>query len=269
MPTSTPSTAMPTSTPSTAMPTSTPSTAMPTSTPSTAMPTSAPLNKTKLLRGAITLMCLDSFSVEVKKETFNIVLFASTPNFLHINKVVMIICSSFGILLDISSLVLLRLPDSYQVTLVALVSVVIVTTSIELVITLLPIGPSHELKTIFELALRVCFAFNHIFTIAVIFAGVIDLKDDQEEDLRKSWLGSVMIAYTVWIFLAELWDFELCINRRTILRGNKTESSKYPQRRDPQSRKCVGGVKTIVPVVSGILVAGTASFAAAVIGLLY
>ncbi|KAM9762773.1 uncharacterized protein ACNS7B_004735 isoform 3-T3 [Menidia menidia] len=157
-----------------------------------------------------------------------------------------------------------------KVPLVALGSVVLAITSLELVIigVLLLIGPSHELKERFESALRVCFAIDPIFTMSFIFAEVF-LLPEEEKRKRTSihpLLLPLLIACTIWIFFAEIWGFGLCCNRGPILRRVKKESSTHPENCQPQSTKnpfCK--VKWFVRAVSVIFMAGTLCFAVAII----
>ncbi|KAM9762770.1 uncharacterized protein ACNS7B_004734 isoform 3-T3 [Menidia menidia] len=157
-----------------------------------------------------------------------------------------------------------------KVPLVALGSVVLAITSLELVIigALLLIGPSHELKERFESALRVCFAIDPIFTMSFIFAEVF-LLPEEEKRKRTSihpLLLPLLIACTIWIFFAEIWGFGLCCNRGPILRRVKKESSTHPENCQPQSTKnpfCK--VKWFVRAVSVIFMAGTLCFAVAII----
>ncbi|XP_069550747.1 uncharacterized protein [Brachyistius frenatus] len=116
------------------------------------------------------LMCLDCVLEEIKLEISNVitVLFASSPFYHYVNKVSKIVGSTLCAAVEILSLILVCAGDSCKVTLIALVCVVIVINSIELVIVSLSIGSSHELKGISDFAVKVCFIIHEIFTSAFL-----------------------------------------------------------------------------------------------------
>ncbi|KAM9762769.1 uncharacterized protein ACNS7B_004734 isoform 2-T2 [Menidia menidia] len=246
--TSTPETIASTSTQETTASTSTPETIESTSTQetiastSTANTTGPPPPEQFRTEEATVVMSSKSAWKTAQKATHNIVFFTSPQN-----------RSCF-----------------MKVPLVALGSVVLAITSLELVIigALLLIGPSHELKERFESALRVCFAIDPIFTMSFIFAEVF-LLPEEEKRKRTSihpLLLPLLIACTIWIFFAEIWGFGLCCNRGPILRRVKKESSTHPENCQPQSTKnpfCK--VKWFVRAVSVIFMAGTLCFAVAII----
>uniref|UniRef100_A0A3P9L4S9 Reelin domain-containing protein n=1 Tax=Oryzias latipes TaxID=8090 RepID=A0A3P9L4S9_ORYLA len=213
---------------------------------------------------AIILMCLDSIVEEVKMEVFNIqtFLFASKPFNFGLIKMSLLITSSLTFAADVASLVLFRV-FPFEVAPVALVSVLVCFTSVELLAAFMPIGPSHELKPIWELVLRGCFALHHIFTTAVIFLGVVRSTDvDRRQNGGRSWTLIVMVAFSVWILLTHIWNLVLCFLKQTILDRNQTDQSK-PTRR---IRTWSLSATTVALIITSVTLAvGTAAFAIAVI----
>ncbi|KAK1897069.1 Ferric-chelate reductase 1 [Dissostichus eleginoides] len=104
-----------------------------------------------------------------------------------------------------------------RVLFIALVCVAIAFNFMELFIVCLRIEPSHELKEISELTIKVCSVIHWSFTTAIIFLGVLEF-DNCGKDF---WLVKVMIAYTVWILLFVIWVYVSSIHRKTILGGSK------------------------------------------------
>ncbi|XP_069006435.1 mucin-12-like [Embiotoca jacksoni] len=181
-PSTTTSTPHPSTTTSTPQPSPTTSTPKPSTTtsipkPSTTKSTTEPLLKDPCTtpfnigeRETTMLMCLDCVLEEIKLEISNVitVLFASSPFYHYVNKVSKIVGSTLCAAVEILSLILVCAGDSCKVTLIALVCVVIVINSIELVIVSLSIGSSHELKGISDFAVKVCFVIHEIFTSAFL-----------------------------------------------------------------------------------------------------
>lgn len=165
---------------------------------------------------------------------------------------------------EISALVLFSVGDSCKVVLIALVCVVIVIDLKELVIVCLPIGPSHELNEIFDLALRVCTIISEIFTIAVIFIGVLEIEAHRKSrTLLESWLLKVTVAYTVWIFLFVIWVFICSAHGKGTLGRCKIGGSNNREGWMKREKK-LSAAKVILVVVSVIFVVGTTSFAVAI-----
>ncbi|XP_067370462.1 putative ferric-chelate reductase 1 isoform X4 [Channa argus] len=149
-----------------------------------------------------------------------------------------------------------------KVILSALVIVLIVIQFLELVIVLLPIGPSHELKEICNLVDKI-FSVTHLFfTSAVIFVGVLE-NDNCRKNWKECWLLKVMTAYTVWILLFVIWVFVSGIYRQTILTTSKIGNSKAEGRGQQRTKRKLSVAQVIG--VSVILIAGTMAFTVAVI----
>uniref|UniRef100_A0AAZ1XMD2 Reelin domain-containing protein n=1 Tax=Oreochromis aureus TaxID=47969 RepID=A0AAZ1XMD2_OREAU len=185
-------------------------------------------------RAGIALMCFDSVLVAEMKVISNIgkVLLASEAVFHHINKVIFF----------------------------ALVCVMIVINFTGIVVVSLGIRSGPEGKKICEYAANVCFVIHNIFTIAVIFVGV--MENDCGNNMRDSWLLKVMIAFTVWDFLNVIWI--------VILSSEKRGHLGMSERNKQQVRVCFSHCQrrlrdAVVNSVSVILFAGAISFSIAII----
>ncbi|XP_045905325.1 uncharacterized protein LOC123970940 isoform X3 [Micropterus dolomieu] len=213
------------------------------------------------------LMTFDALFEGLKLELPNIIATTLTSSpFLHrLIKGTQISCCLLCTAVEISAAILYCVCDSSEVTLVALVCVMILIDLIELVILSLPIGPSHELKEICDLAVKVCSIIHMIFTIAVIFTGVIK-TDSCSKNRTESWLLKVMVAYTAWILLFVIWVFVFTAHGKAILGGSKIGSLKTGEGwRQQRRKKTLSAANVIVTAVSVILVIGNMFFAAAVI----
>ncbi|XP_068447217.1 uncharacterized protein [Clinocottus analis] len=178
------------------------------------------------------------------------------------NKVSQISCSLLCAAVEILSVVMFCHP--IQVHLLALVCVALVINFIKLVIACLPIGPSHELKEICDRAVKVCSVVHLIFTIAVVFVGVLEIENCKEY-IRASWLLKMMITSTVWTFLFVIWDLISSTQRNTILGRSKIGSPQNSQRWRQQSKeKKLSGAEGIVVAVSVVFIFGSLCFAVAI-----
>ncbi|XP_019207111.1 uncharacterized protein LOC102079386 isoform X3 [Oreochromis niloticus] len=237
--------------------TTTPTTPEPTTTPST---TKCSTNIEE--RAGIALMCFDSVLVAEMKVISNIgkVLLASEAVFHHINKVCKVAGNVLCVALEISSLILFSIGDSFKVIFFALVCVMIVINFTGIVVVSLGIRSGPEGKKICEYAANVCFVIHNIFTIAVIFVGV--MENDCGNNMRDSWLLKVMIAFTVWDFLNVIWI--------VILSSEKRGHLGMSERNKQQVRVCFSHCQrrlrdAVVNSVSVILFAGAISFSIAII----
>ncbi|XP_038572111.1 mucin-3A-like isoform X2 [Micropterus salmoides] len=238
-----------------------------TTTSSTIGTTKTPNNTGSKRKGEATrLMTFDALFEGLKLELPNIIAttLTSSPYLHRLIKGTQISCCLLCTAVEISAAILYCVCDSSEVTLVALVCVMILIDLIELVILSLPIGPSHELKEICDLAVKVCSVIHMIFTIAVIFTGVIK-TDSCSKNRTESWLLKVMVAYTAWILLFVIWVFVFTAHGKAILGGSKIGSLKTGEGWRQQRRKTLSAANVIVTAVSVILVIGNMSFAAAVI----
>ncbi|XP_045905324.1 uncharacterized serine-rich protein C215.13-like isoform X2 [Micropterus dolomieu] len=239
-----------------------------TTTSSTIGTTKTPNNTGSKRKGEATwLMTFDALFEGLKLELPNIIATTLTSSpFLHrLIKGTQISCCLLCTAVEISAAILYCVCDSSEVTLVALVCVMILIDLIELVILSLPIGPSHELKEICDLAVKVCSIIHMIFTIAVIFTGVIK-TDSCSKNRTESWLLKVMVAYTAWILLFVIWVFVFTAHGKAILGGSKIGSLKTGEGwRQQRRKKTLSAANVIVTAVSVILVIGNMFFAAAVI----
>ncbi|KAL4000432.1 alpha-N-acetylgalactosaminide alpha-2,6-sialyltransferase (sialyltransferase 7B) [Sarotherodon galilaeus] len=207
-------------------------------------------------RAGIALMCFDSVLMVEMKGICNIgkVLLASEAVFHHINKVSKVAVNVLCVALEISSLILFSIGDSFKVIFFALVCVTIVINSTEIVVVSLGIRSGPEGKKICEYTANVCFVIHKIFTIAVIFLGV--MENDCGNNVGDSWLLKVMIAFTVWDFLNVIWIVILCSEKR----GHLGMSERNKQQRKKKSLR-----DAVVNTVSVILFAGAISFSTAII----
>ncbi|XP_039462524.1 uncharacterized protein LOC120436147 isoform X1 [Oreochromis aureus] len=207
-------------------------------------------------RAGIALMCFDSVLMVEMKGICNIgkVLLASEAVFHHINKVSKVAVNVLCVALEISSLILFSIGDSFKVIFFALVCVMIVINSTEIIVVSLGIRSGPEGKKICEYAANVCFVIHKIFTIAVIFLGV--MENDCGNNVGDSWLLKVMIAFTVWDFLNVIWIVILSSEKR----GHLGMSERNKQQRKKKSLR-----DAVVNTVSVILFAGAISFSTAII----
>lgn len=185
-----------------------------------------------------------------------IVLFASNLFYGRLNEVLKITISIFCIATEISSMMLFCSEGSCEILFVALVCVAIVINFLEVVITSLPIGPSHKLKEICDF---VCFAMHNIFTTAAIFVGVLEV-DNCGKSFTDSWLQKVMAAFTAWNFLSIIWAF--IFTTRKI--QSRTGSLQNDVTGRQQSKKNLSAAEKIVTAHSGFFIVGTTAFAVAV-----
>ncbi|XP_041861711.1 uncharacterized protein LOC121652774 isoform X2 [Melanotaenia boesemani] len=182
----------------------------------------------------------------------------------HQNKALMAFCKAACAILAVLSLVFFVMVDHYKVALIALVSVVIVIIFIELVLLLLPLGPSHELKDICDLAHQACCIIHHVFTIAVILLGVVNCVSLCEDKQKVYWLLIVLIAYTVWILLNEIWVSERNVRKKKKLHKNRRERSEDDQHEPRGMKENLCAVKMDV-IIAVIFIIGNLLFTAAVI----
>ncbi|XP_034438555.1 ferric-chelate reductase 1 isoform X1 [Hippoglossus hippoglossus] len=159
--------------------------------------------------------------------------------------------SVFCAVLEIAALVLIFVGDYYDVTLAALVCVVTVINLIELIIASLPLICDLQ-KGKCDIAVTVCSLLQVIFTIAIMYVGVLKL-DGCGQTRMESWPLRVLITYTVWISLFVVWAI---IFRKTILK----KLEKWEQHEEWDICAAMVNVM-VVPVV---IVVGTISFTVAI-----
>ncbi|XP_030584050.1 uncharacterized protein LOC115779496 [Archocentrus centrarchus] len=208
-------------------------------------------------------MCFDSILMEGEMAISSIakILLTSEAFYHRLYEVSKIAGNMLCAAVEISSMILLCMGDCWKVTLIALVCVVTVINFAEMVIVSLKIGRSPKVKKSCDIAVRVCFVIHKIFTIAVIFLGVME-NDDCGNNVSDSWLLKVMIAFTVWDFLLIIWVVMLSTERTDHLQTN--ERNKRLRR-----WKSLRVAEMINITVSVILIAGSISFPVAVIVALF
>ncbi|CAJ1060417.1 uncharacterized protein LOC117806328 [Xyrichtys novacula] len=212
--TTTPSTTAQKTTPVTTEHMSTSSTGVPTPTP-TPPPPHCPFE-------IVILMVVCSVLLVTKMEMSNIIANSVTksPVSRLLNRMSKISFLVFCGALEISALVLGIVKDCSSTALIALLCVAITLTVLEIVISSLPLGPSHELKGICEIFAKVCSVIHEAFILAVIY--VCYLESAGTRGNRKNiWPLWVLIAYTVWILLFVVWVFIFTVHKHAILRRRK------------------------------------------------
>ncbi|XP_054459043.1 uncharacterized protein LOC129094802 [Anoplopoma fimbria] len=222
-----------------------------------------PVHLIPLERAGIVVMNVVSFFVVLKMELSNIVITTLPNSFFsrRLDKVLNISCGVLCAAVEISAVVLFCMGDAIKVALVALVCVALVINFIELVIVCLPIGQSHELKEICDYAVKVCSVIHLIFTMAVIFVGVLEIHNCRK-NRTDFWLLKVMVAYTVWILLFVIWVFVSSTQRKAILGRSKIGNQ---QNSEDKKEMKLSGAQVIVTVVSVIFIIGSLCFAVAVV----
>lgn len=109
----------------------------------------------------------------------------------------------------IIAFILLLLWEPIQITLVAVVGVAMVLSLGQTIVVFLPFGPSHEMRSICDLVLRVIAFTTEVFTMAAIFVGLEEI----EKCCSIHWRMKVMGGYTAWVALFYLMFIYLCCNR--------------------------------------------------------
>ncbi|XP_062250799.1 putative ferric-chelate reductase 1 [Platichthys flesus] len=197
--------------------------------------------------GSIILMCTNCF-VEI---LIMMVILLDGYICLAIDKWFIISSSVFCAGVEIAALVLIFVGEFYDVTLAAFVCVVSVINLIELTIASLPLIWDLQ-KWKCDIAVTVCSLLQVIFTIAIMYVGVLKL-DGCGLTWMVSWPLIVLITYTLWIYLFIAWAI---IFRKTILR----KLEKWEQ--NEGWNICAARMSVIgVPV---IIVVGTISFTVAI-----
>nr|XP_029489700.1 putative ferric-chelate reductase 1 isoform X1 [Oncorhynchus nerka] len=97
----------------------------------------------------------------------------------------------------IIAFILLLLWESIQITLVAVVGVAMVLSLGQTIVVFLPFGPSHELRSICDLVLRVISFTTEVFTMVAIFVGLEEI----EKCCSIHWRMKVMGGYAAWVAL--------------------------------------------------------------------
>ncbi|XP_070969707.1 putative ferric-chelate reductase 1 [Oncorhynchus clarkii lewisi] len=109
----------------------------------------------------------------------------------------------------IIAFILLLLWEPIQITLVAVVGVAMVLSLGQTIVVFLPFGPSHEMRSICDLVLRVIAFTTEVFTMAAIFVGLEEI----EKCCSIHWRMKVMGGYTAWVALFYLMFIYLCCNQ--------------------------------------------------------
>ncbi|XP_016523285.1 uncharacterized protein LOC103133248 [Poecilia formosa] len=137
--------------------------------------------------------------------------FHLTASFFHdLCKKFRIVGSSLSVLFSLATLILSLIYNSEDI-IIGLVSVVLVISSIEWIIAMLPLGPSHELNDVVDCALCVCFVFHQVFINVFLYVSINSLFEDWGKTTRVFWLLTVQTALTI------VWNIVLCAKKKTLL----------------------------------------------------
>ncbi|XP_034386794.1 ferric-chelate reductase 1-like [Cyclopterus lumpus] len=223
-----------------------------------------PITPVRLPSTGIAMTLLDMFLVVLNMGLPNI--FDSVrpgPLSRCLSKVSRICCTLLCTAVEIAALVLFVVSHPIQVLLVALVCVVMVINFIQLVVVFLPFGANNELKEIRGHAVNGCSVVHLMFTIGVIFVGIVKIVVCGKNG-ADSWLLLTMITFTVWAFLFVIWVFVTNTQRNAILGRRKIESPENSQswREESKEKNLCGW---ILAAVSIIFIVGSLCFTVAII----
>ncbi|XP_043985021.1 uncharacterized protein LOC122838441 [Gambusia affinis] len=147
-----------------------------------------------------------------------------TTSFSHdLCKKFRIVGSSLSVLFSLATLILSLIYNSGDIV-IGLVSVVLVFSSIEWIIAMLPLGPSHELNEPVDCALWVCFVFNQVLKNVFLYVSINILFEEWGETTRVFWLLTVHTVLTI------VWNIVLGTKKRTLLQKKRvsvTDKAKY------------------------------------------
>ncbi|XP_074524747.1 uncharacterized protein LOC141789274 isoform X2 [Halichoeres trimaculatus] len=211
---------------------------------------------------ATTMMEAESALPVLKMELPNIIMFCTINShlFRRLERISILLCLVLSGAMEITALGLEIASDPTHAALIALVSVALILTILEIAIVSLPLGPSHELKHICDLGAKVCSVIHVTCSIAFIYIGFLDITDRHS---RAPWPLWVLIAYTAWMLLFVVWIFVMTTQKHVILRSRKEVRSVSAA---PKGGRKKRRIPTGVLVISCIFIVGTAAFAAALIG---
>ncbi|CAB1314094.1 unnamed protein product [Coregonus sp. 'balchen'] len=125
------------------------------------------------------------------------------------------------------SLLVMSLPKGrtlwHKITLMALVGVAMILSLGQTIIVFLPFGPSHELRSICDLVLRVIAFTTEVFTMAAIFVGLVEI----EKCCSIHWRMKVMGGYAAWVALFYLMFIYLYCNQSYQRKRNSGTDDKW------------------------------------------
>ncbi|XP_064808382.1 putative ferric-chelate reductase 1 isoform X2 [Oncorhynchus masou masou] len=125
------------------------------------------------------------------------------------HKLFKILLCPLSMVAAIISFILLLLWEPVQITLVAVVGVAMVLSLGQTIVVFLPFGPSHELRSICDLVLRVISFTTEVFTMVAIFVGLEEI----EKCCSIHWRMKVMGGYAAWVALFYLMFIYFCCNQ--------------------------------------------------------
>ncbi|XP_041746294.2 putative ferric-chelate reductase 1 [Coregonus clupeaformis] len=123
----------------------------------------------------------------------------------------------------IIAFIILLLWEPTQITLMALVGVAMILSLGQTIIVFLPFGPSHELRSICDLVLRVIAFTTEVFTMAAIFVGLVEI----EKCCSIHWRMKVMGGYAAWVALFYLMFIYLYCNQSYQRKRNSGTDDKW------------------------------------------
>ncbi|XP_020335359.1 putative ferric-chelate reductase 1 isoform X2 [Oncorhynchus kisutch] len=125
------------------------------------------------------------------------------------HKLFKILLCPLSMVAAIIAFILLLLWEPIQITLVAVVGVAMVLSLGQTIVVFLPFGPSHELRSICDLVVRVVAFTTEVFTMAAIFVGLEEI----EKCCSIHWRKKVMGGYAAWVALFYLMFIYFCYNQ--------------------------------------------------------
>eukprot|EP00063_Salmo_salar_P029907 XP_014004742.1 PREDICTED: putative ferric-chelate reductase 1 [Salmo salar] len=139
------------------------------------------------------------------------------------HKLFKILLCPLSMVAAIIAFILLLLWEPIQITLVAVVGVAMILSLGQTIVVFLPFGPSHELRSICDLVLRVLAFTTEVFTMAAIFLGLKEI----EKCCSIHWRMKVMGGYTAWVALFYLMFIYLCCNQSYQRKRNSGNDDKW------------------------------------------
>lgn len=162
-------------------------------------------NSTKCNKTVTVLMVIDSVLMVLKMELSNIIISTITnrPLSRRMDRMSKILCHVACEAVEVSSLVLSLSCKYLKDNVFPLLCVVVGIDVLGVILALLPIGPSHELREIFDIMVKMFSAFHGAFIMACICVGFLEFVDRQK--MTEFWTLWVLITYAVGIVLFVVW----------------------------------------------------------------
>ncbi|XP_041647833.1 uncharacterized protein LOC121512572 [Cheilinus undulatus] len=212
------------------------------------VPTTIPNNSTKCNKTVTVLMVIDSVLVVLKMELSNIIIstIINRPFSSRMDRMSKILCHVACEAVEVSSLVLSLSCKYLKDNVFPLLCVVLAINVLVVILTFLPLGPSHELKEIFDIMAKMFSVFHGAFIMACICVGCLEFVDRQ--NMTEFWTLWVLIAYTMGILLFVVWAVVVF----TTLRSSTLRSTNTGCSRNKRKKKKM--VITSISFISGAVV---------------